>query len=247
MIQLNLLPDVKLEYLKAQRTRRLAMAVSFIVTAAAVAILVLLLLVEGFQKHTLSNLNKNVASETSTLRSEPQINSVLTVQNQLQSINGLHASEPAANKLFDYLNELTPTSATISGLNVDFNAHTISITGNADALSTVDQYIDTLKFTTFNTGVHTANSPAFSSVVLTAFSLNTSQQNQATVGASPASYTITSNFDPTIFNITKNVSLIIPTTVTTRSNREHPGPLFVKGEGPAAGSSSTSTGSGGSQ
>lgn len=243
MIQLNLLPDVKLEYLKTQRTRRLAMVISFIVTAAAVAILVLLLIVEGFQKHSLDNLNKKVTSETSTLRQEPQINGVLTVQNQLTSINGLHASEPASTKLFDYLNELTPITVTISGLNVDFNAHTISITGNADSLASVDQYIDTLKFTNYSTGSHSKNSPAFNSIVLSAFSLNTTQQNSGAAGTAPASYTITANFDQTIFNITKNVALVIPTTVTTRSDREHPGPLFVNGPAPHGNSSSTSGGS----
>ncbi|HVA10782.1 MAG TPA: hypothetical protein VNG32_01275 [Candidatus Dormibacteraeota bacterium] len=241
MIELNLLPDVKLEYLNVQRTRRLAMVIAFIVAAAAVAILVLLLAVEGFQKHTLSNLNKNVASETQKLQNEPQINSVLTVQSQLQSVNSLHDSEPAANKLFDYLNELTPTAATISGLNIDFTAHTINITGNADGLATVNQYIDTLKFTNYTTGPHTKSIPAFSSVVLSAFSLNNAQLSSST--SPPASYTITASFDPTIFDVTKNVTLIIPSTISTPSAREHPGPLFVSGLPPAGGSSSTSGGS----
>jgi Tfp pilus assembly protein PilN len=238
MIQLNLLPDVKLEYLKAQRMRRMATVISFIVTATAVAILVILLSVEGFQKHTLSNLNKDVANKTSTLQGEPQINSVLTVQNQLQSINGLHASEPAANRLFDYLNELTPTTVTISGLNVDFNAHTISITGDTNSLASVNQYIDTLKFTSYTTGHNTKNAAPFNTIVLSAFALDTAQQNGTT--NTPASYTITANFDPTIFDVTKNVTLVIPSTVTTRSDREHPGELFVNGL-------SSTTSSGGSQ
>jgi hypothetical protein len=228
MIQLNLLPDVKLQYLKAQRTRRLAMVISFIVTAAAIAILVIMLSVEGFQKHSLSNLNKNIASATTKLQQEPQINSVLTVQNQLESINGLHASEPAASRLFDYMNELTPTTVTISGLTVDFNADTITITGSSNALSDIDQYVDTLKFTDYTTGPNTQNTPAFSAVVLTSFSFDNTT-------SPPASYAITANFDPIIFGITKNVALVIPSKVTTRSDIEHPGPLFNKA------SSSTAT------
>ncbi len=221
MMQLNLLPDVKLDYLKAQRTRRLAMVISFIATAAAVALLIIMLAVEGFQKHTLSNINSDVSTQTSTLQKEPQINSVLTVQNQLESINGLHANEPAATRLFDYLNELTPLPVTIGNLAIDFNAHTLTITGSADALSSVDQYVDTLKFTKYTTGPHTQNAPAFNTVVLSSFSLDNTT-------SPPATYTITANFDPTIFNITKNVALIIPTTVTTRSDREHPAPLFAQ-------------------
>jgi Tfp pilus assembly protein PilN len=221
MIQLNLLPDVKLEYLKAQRMRRLAMVISFIVTAAAVVILVLMLSVEGFQKHTLGNLNKNIGSNTTKLKKEPQINSVLTVQNQLQSINGLHDSEPAASRLFDYMNELTPTTVNITNLNIDFNAHTVAITGSSVALSAIDQYIDTIKFTNFTTGPNTKDIPAFSSVILSSYSLDNTT-------APPASYEITANFDPTIFDITKNITLVIPSKVSTRSDIEHPGPLFVK-------------------
>jgi hypothetical protein len=235
MIQLNLLPDVKLEYLKAQRMRRLAMAISFLITAAAIAILVLLLIVEGFQKHHLTNLNNNVSTDTITLQKEPQINNILTVQNQLNSVNTLHASKPAATKLFDYMNELTPTSITVSELTIDFNAHTISITGSAPSLSSVDQYIDTLKFTTYTTGPRSGNNPAFSNVVLGEFSLS----NTSTP---PASYTITASFDPAIFNITKNVSLVIPTTITTRSAREDPAQLFVKGTSSKSNTSSTGGG-----
>jgi hypothetical protein len=234
MMQLNLLPDVKLEYLKAQRTRRLAMGISLIATAAAIALLVIMLAVEGFQKHTLSNLNNDVTKQTSKLQNEPQINSVLTVQNQLQSINTLQAGKPAATRVFDYLNELTPLTVTINNLAVDFNLHTITMTGSADALSSVDQYVDTLKFTKYTTGPHTQNLPAFSNVVLSNFSLDSTT-------SPPATYTVTASFDPGIFNITQNVALIIPTTVTTRSDREHPGPLFAQS------SHSSTTTNGGNQ
>lgn len=223
MIELNLLPDVKLEYLRAQRTRRLAMAISFLVTSAAIAILVILLVVEGFQKHSLSNLNSDIASQTSTLQKEPDINSVLSVQSQLESLDTLHSGKPAATRLFDYLNELTPLSDTIGNLTIDFNAHTLSITGSADTLSSVDQYVDTLKFTKYTTGnTNKGNTPAFNDVALSSYSLD----NTTTP---PVTYTITTNFDPTIFNISDNVTLVIPSQITTRSDLEHPSPLFVKG------------------
>jgi hypothetical protein len=221
MIQLNLLPDVKLEYLKAQRMRRLAIAISFIVTSAAVAILVLILIFEGFQKHTLTNINNDISTQTNTLQKEPEIDGILTVQSQLQNLNTLHGQKPAVTRLFGYLNELTPTPVTISNLAVDFNAHTISISGSADALNTVDQYVDTLKFTDYSTGSNSPNLPAFNTVILSSFSLD----NTTTP---PATYTITANFAPAIFNIAQNVSLVIPNKVTTRSDLEQPGPLFVQ-------------------
>jgi Tfp pilus assembly protein PilN len=244
MIQLNLLPDVKLKYLKAQRIRRLAIAVSILISAAAVALLVLLLAVELYQKHTLSDLNGDVASKTSQLQHEPHINDVLTVQNQLQSINSLHASEPATTKIFDYLNELVPTSVTVSSLSIDFGAGTINLAGNAGSINNIDQFVDTLKFTNYSTGSNTPNVPAFSDVILSSYGINNQQQAAGTPGAS---YSISANFAPTIFNVTKNVSLIIPSQITTRSSLENPGPLFAKSVATHTGTSSSSSSNGGGQ
>ena len=93
MIELNLLPDVKLEYIRAQRIKRLVMSIAFIISVAAITLLVLLVVVETWQKHSLSNLNSDVTAKTNQLKGKPHINDVLTVQNQLSSLNSLHQSE----------------------------------------------------------------------------------------------------------------------------------------------------------
>jgi hypothetical protein len=238
MIQLNLLPDVKLEYIKAQRLRRLAFVLSAIITAVSVAILVISLGIDLNQKRVLNNLNKSVASETTTLQKKPYINKILTVQNQLESLTSLHESKPAADDLFNsYLDKLTPVNIEISNLSVDFNIHTIIITGGANNLATVDQYVDTLKFTTFKTADVTTKTNAFSGVVLSGFGINPNplDANDA------VSYTIDANFNPSIFNITQSATLNVPSQITTRSDIEEPGNLFKSATTTAA-----KTGTGGS-
>jgi predicted phage tail protein len=223
MIQFNLLPDVKLAYIKAQRERRLIFVISFFVTAGAIALLVMLLLFNVVQKKQISDTSKNIQTESTKLKNEPQINKILTVQNQLESLTALHASKPAASQLFDYLNQVTPVEISISNFHIDFPTQTATITGSADALSTVNKYIDTLKFTTFSTdNAPIASSPkAFSNVVLTSFGLT----NKQTTGP-PASYTITLGYDPAIFDITQTAKLGVPNTITTRSALEQPTALF---------------------
>ena len=76
-------------------------------------------------------------------------------------------------RLFTYLTQLTPNTATISQLSLSFSADSISLTGQADSLATVDQFVDTLKFTTYSLGSSTQTSPAFSNVVLTSFGIGT--------------------------------------------------------------------------
>jgi hypothetical protein len=227
MIQFNLLPDVKLEFMRAQRLRRLIFTVSFLVSAAAVVILVLLLGVAGLQKKHLSDLKHDITSQTNQLQSKPNINTILTVQNQLESLTNLHNGKPAADRLFTYLNELTPASVTINNFSMDFTAYTMTITGGANSLADVNQYVDTLKLTTYNSGNSSQSLPAFSNVVLSSFGLNTgSQGSQST--QQPASYTITLSYDQNIFDITQAISLTIP-TVTTRAQIQNPSDLFSSG------------------
>lgn len=219
MIQINLLPDVKMQYLKVRRTQRLVTSVSILLIAASLFVFVLLIgTVDVFQKKTLSDLNGNITSYEHQLQNTPNLNKILTVQNQLQVLTSLHNEKPAATRLFGFLQQVTPSSVTISQFNIDYTQNTISITGNADTLDTVNDYTDTLKFTTYKKqDGSTAN--AFTSVVLAQFSRS----------SSGATYTITASFDPNIFNSANNVNLTVPSIISTRSVLEQPTDLFSTG------------------
>jgi Tfp pilus assembly protein PilN len=222
MIQLNLLPDVKLEYIKAERSRRLVLSVSFLVAAASIALLLLLLSVSGLQKKHLNDLTNDIAANSKKLQKEPQITKILTVQNQLQSLTALHAQEPAAGRLFDYLNQVTPANVNITDLKADFTDQTMTITGTADSLSNVNKYIDTLKYTTFTSQDNSKPAPAFSNIVLSSFSLDTGSQD----ASQAAKFTIALSFEETIFDITQNVKLLVPSVTTTRLSVDQPTDLF---------------------
>lgn len=221
MIQLNLLPDVKLEYIKAQRARRLVMSVSVIVTAAAVVILVLLLGINGLQKKHLRDLSRDITNENSQLSRKPNINRVLTVQNQLESLTALHDSKPAVSRLFDYLNQITPASVAITSLQMDFTQNTSTISGTSSSLANVNQYIDTLKRSTFTSDSNDSAQPAFSDIVLSTFGLNSGANDPSQA----ANYTITLSYDKTIFDTTQKIKLTVP-SVTTRAQIAQPTDLF---------------------
>lgn len=221
MIQLNLLPDVKLEYIKAQRQRSLVISVSVLITAATVIILALLLAADGLQRKHLKDLSNDISSKSSELQHEPQIDKMLTVQNQLERLTSLHSNKPAASRVFDYLNQITPAQVNITDFKIDFTQQTATITGTSDSLANVNKYIDTLKFTKYTTDTNKTPAQAFSNVVLSNFSLSTSQNpGQA------ASYTITLSYDNVIFNITQNVKLTVPNQVSTRAQIDQPSDLF---------------------
>lgn len=217
MIQFNLLPDVKIQYIKATRLKRLIATVAgaIMVLSAAIAIL-LFVFVNLLQAQHLKDLNRDIAKDSAHISSSKDLNRILTIQNQLRSLPDLHAKKPITSRLFSYLGQVTPSNVSIASAKADITAATISITGSADKLESVNRFVDTLKFTQF-TKKNDPNTPrAFSGVVLTSF-------GKSDKGAS---YTINLVYDPFIFDGSDEPKLIVPKQITTRSETEKPDSLF---------------------
>jgi hypothetical protein len=232
MIQFNLLPDIKLEYIKTKRTQRLLNLVSIVVAGALLTIAVLLFMVVNvFQKEHLKHINNDIKDKSAQLQKIPDLDKILTIQNQLSSLPGLHDQKPVASRLFAYLSKVTPATVppqvfSIAKVEIDFANHTILINGDADSIKTVNKFVDTLKFTTYSLN-GAAPKPdtdpkAFSNIVLSSFTRDDKS----------SSYTVNFNFAPEIFDITKfgqNIYdpnqgpvLTVPNIITTRSATEKP-------------------------
>ncbi|HSX32936.1 MAG TPA: hypothetical protein VLF91_01220 [Candidatus Saccharimonadales bacterium] len=216
MIQFNLLPDIKIEYLKAKRQKQLVLLTSGLAVVASVVVMVVLIsIVFVVQKKSISDLNKDITAKSSQLQGTKNLGKILTVQNQLNSLPALHSGKPAASRLFGYLQQVTPTAASISSLKIDFIQHTILLTGNADTLATVNNFTDTLKLATYHTDKSSKEITAFTSVVLSAFSRD----------STGATYSITLQFTPSLFDITVAPSLTVP-NVSARSSGQAASDLF---------------------
>jgi hypothetical protein len=197
-----------------------------------------LLSVNLVQKKHSEDLSKDITRKSAELKKKPQIDKILTVQNQLEGLTGLHAAKPAASRLLGYLNQLTPASISISDFTIDYTKQEVQIVGDADALSTVNKYVDTIKFTTYtaadtsadqaggstNTAASSTKTKAFDNVVLSSFGLNNSQDTG--VKGKPAKYTIKLSYDLKIFDNTQTITLQVPNITTTRSSIDKPTDLF---------------------
>lgn len=220
MIQFNLLPSVKLEYIKARRTKRLVMSIAIVAGLFSFAIFGLLFVNVNFlQTGHISNLTKEIEDNTNQLKSIEDIDKVLTVQNQLTELTALHEKKPAADRALTYISQVTPQKASTSQVSVDFEQQTISISGTTDSLVTVNKFADTLKFTKYVVDDSTDQINAFSDVVLANFSVSDDQ----------TTYQIDLKFNPEIFDNTKSIKLSIPNIISTRSQTQKPSDnLFQK-------------------
>jgi len=101
MIQFNLLPDVKIEYIKTRNRKRMMMLVSIITSAVCFGVFVLLFLfVRVNQVKYMSDLDKDIKSTTSKIQSTPDLDKILTIQSQLNSLPDLHAKKVVSSRPF---------------------------------------------------------------------------------------------------------------------------------------------------
>ncbi|MCA9347450.1 PilN domain-containing protein [Candidatus Saccharibacteria bacterium] len=221
MIQFNLLPDVKMKYIVARRQKHRVMTIAMGCGLAAVGLLVLMMVyvyvVQGAQIATYNKRISNSQSSITTKNSQvDDINKVLTVQNQLISLDSLHNDKPIMSRIFDYLAKITPSNITISKIDLaGGETNVITLQGSTDTLASVNKFVDTLKFTTFKTeDSGSGGKQVFTDVVLASFARD----------KAGASYGLSFSFDPIIFSsATKVDDLIVPDNkVTTRSELGRP-------------------------
>lgn len=233
MIQFNLLPDVKLDYIKVRRTKRAVISVAVLCAGVAIAITASLFVgVRIINQRKLNSLSEKITQKSKDLQNKPNLNKILTVQNQILSLNsqggktGLHDSKPVTSRLFSYLPKVTPNKLSISKLSMDFDQQTMEITGAADSIRTINKFVDTLKFTNYINKKEekptSKNAFTASSVVLKSFGFN---NNEGDLNQK-VSYEVSLKFDPAIFDAKQDVALKVPSIISTRSVTQRPEVLF---------------------
>lgn len=219
MIQFNLLPDVKLEYVRVQRIKHTVISASIIAAGSAFAIFLLLFVtVHVFQKKNMSDLSGDITKYSTQLKNTPDLDKILTIQNQLGALPELHSQKAAASRTFKYIQQITPAGIEFTDLTTDYAANTMTIQGQAPSLDKLNVFADTMKFTKY-TDKNVASEKAFKDVVL-------SQFTRSTTGTT---FTLTATYDPMLFNYDNtDVSLTIPNAITTPSVVNQPAALFKK-------------------
>lgn len=230
-VQFNLLPDVKLEYNRAQHTKRLVYTLSALASLAVIVLFVVsFVVVNVLQKELLNHAEGDIESYSNKIKGIKDLSQVLTIQNQLKTLPTLHSQKHYTSRLFGYLPELTPNDIHVGKLSLDTTANTIQLDGTSDSVEHINRFVDTFKYAVYDlTGVKDKNTCAqdagnwhdgslnctklaFSQVVLTR--VDRSQKE--------ASYTLNASYDPALFTGTKAVDLVVNQEVTTRSVLDAP-------------------------
>lgn len=135
MIEINLVPDVKQELIKAQRVRATVISFSILVGFVA-AVIVTLLAVYVFAVQTVRSvvLDEDIKKGGTELSSIEDLSKTLTIQNQLTKLSTMHDDKKINSRIFDVLLAIippAPNNVQISNLKIDSVSGTISMEGQA--------------------------------------------------------------------------------------------------------------------
>ena len=210
MIALNLLPDVKKQFLKAQKTRNLIFTFSLIGSAVAIGLVILGFVVVLGMRFQIDQNDEEITELQAEYLQIDNLSQILTIRNQAESLPGLHDGKPVATRLFSLLSTSTPVDVDLTEVIIDFEESTIEVTAVADDFNDVDRHVDTLENTVFVAG-DSESQPVFSSIV--------SEQG---INDNEVSFTVMMSFVPAIFDSVEEVTFDVPDIETTQSERQKP-------------------------
>lgn len=213
MIELNLLPDIKKEYLRSQRMRRNIISASILVSIVSVGLVVLLALyVHGAQVLARNQLQSDINKDSTTLQKMSNLSKILTVQGALEALPQLHAQKPIDSRVFDYLKVLVPDQVALSKIDLEQQTGTLAITGHSQNYKTLNVFADMLKNAQFKYGAQDQQKTdaAFSGVAISQANASSDPRTQGQVD-----FTISMNFNPKLFDANaSNPSMNVPTVTT---------------------------------
>lgn len=135
MIEINLVPDIKQELIRANRVRTVVVSFAVLVGIIAVGIVVLMAVYLFLGQALRSNLaDKAITDKSKQLSDVSDLAKTLTIQHQLSKLTELHDQKNITSRFFDLLvaiNPPAPNQVSFSLARVDSDQQTIRLEGQA--------------------------------------------------------------------------------------------------------------------
>lgn len=223
MITLNLLPDVKIEYLRTRQVKAKVISIATLVTIAAVGLVALVAgWVYGGQAIQKIYLSGEIKKHNAELRALPDIDKYLTIQNQLSKLTALHDGKNDFSRLLAFLPLLNPAAPyNVTLTNVDLTS-SVDIGSSLTFQGEIKDYtgLNTFRDTLINANVRYdgKTEKLFETVAVTSSSLEQGANGQMLVV-----FNISTTYNQNAFIYgAKDVSVIVPQITTTQSTQATP-------------------------
>ena len=230
MIQINLIPDVKRELLRAQKQRALVISISIIASLAALALVVVLAMyVFGVQTIRSAISDNTIKDEAAKLAQIEDLSNTLTIQNQLDQLSSKHSEKQMTSRLFDILATVdppAPNNMTIANVDLQTETNTVTIEGYAmGGFSAVETFKKTIEATQVDFG---SGDEAQTIDLAEAVNIEETSYGENSDGARVLRFVINFSYQPDVFSYDAvGIRIVAPTRENaTDSYRRLPQSLF---------------------
>ena len=143
MFEVNLVPELKHDAIRALRTRNIILFVCIAASAISVLIVLILLSIKGGQDITMSNQDNRIETLSSKLNAFSDLNELLTIQDQVENLSSISGNKTALSRIFGLLvvmQDRGQDSVTFSAIDFDATNNQLDLEGQVNAQT--EPYID---------------------------------------------------------------------------------------------------------
>lgn len=144
-LEINLVPDIKGEMIKALKLRNLIFFICIVVASASVVVSLVLATIAGGQQAVVDGKKGTISLLSEKVKSYDDLSDFLTVKDQLDNIGKISDNKQLLSRIFGALAALLPTgpdSITLSELSVNFTGELPTISFDAQANAGAEPFID---------------------------------------------------------------------------------------------------------
>ena len=143
--EINLVPDIKGEMIKALKLRNFIFFLCIVVASASIGVTLVAGLIAGGQQAAVDGKKATIETLSSKLNSYSELSDFLTIKDQLGGLSSLNSNKKVLSRTFNILSALIPVGAdtiTISELNVDLSENNPTFMFDAQANAGKEPFID---------------------------------------------------------------------------------------------------------
>jgi len=134
--EINLVPEVKHQMIKAQKLRNLVLFICIVVSAVSLGVVAILFSIKSGQDIAMSSQDKKLEKMSAKLMGFEELGDFVTVQSQLGKLQEIADNKRVLSRVFGALGAMLPTGGDVvqlSELRVDLDASTLRMEAQADA------------------------------------------------------------------------------------------------------------------
>lgn len=232
MIEINLVPDVKQELLRAQRVRTAVISLAIAISLITVGCVVLLAIwVFGVQAVRNYAADQAIKDRSTKLAAVQDVNNTLTIQNQLTKLQAMHDAKPIDSRVFDLLqtvNPPAPNDVRVTSLKVSAKDSLVTIQAQAvNGYTAQEVFKKTLEATTIK---YTKNNKQQTTALASSMTEGDRSYGEDANGVKVLRFTLSFKYPKELFAHTvQNLSIQAPSkTNVTDSYLGVPQSLFVQ-------------------